>query len=94
MKEVRLLSCLLQVCFLILTKLMCPKLCLLLQDHVRITVCITSGESPDLDLHPLLIDFSRLPSQGHSSLVIWDSLMPEFCVSKMLLLALHHAGIL
>lgn len=94
MKEVCLLSGLLQVCYLTLTKLICPKLCLLLQVHVRTTVCVPRGEFPDLDLHALLIDFSRLPSQGYSSLVIWDSLMPEFCVSKMLLLALHHARIL
>ena len=94
MKEVCLLSGLLQVCYLTLTKLICPKLCLLLQVHVRTTVCVPRGEFPDLDLHPLLIDFSRLPSQGYFSLVIWDSLMPEFCVSKMLLLALHHARIL
>ena len=84
MKEVCLLSGLLQVCYLTLTKLMCPRLCLLLCVHVRTPVRIPSGESPGLDLHPLLIDFSRLPSQGYANLVIWDSVTPEFCISKIL----------
>lgn len=58
MEEVCLLSGLLQVCYLTLTKLMCLRLCLLLHVYVRTSVPVPSGESPGLHIHLLPIDVS------------------------------------